>query len=101
MVNGVDVNLQQVKAGVAWWYRDYAKEQSPEDRRLYEQAEQQARMQRVGLWRDAEPIPPWDWRHGAGVAANQSCQCDSGTNCTGPKGGNYCTTANGSKTYKK
>ena len=46
-VNGVDVSLEQVKAGMAWWYRKYAKEQSPTDRRLYEQAEQQAQAQRI------------------------------------------------------
>lgn len=51
MVNGVDTNLEQVKAGMAWWYRDYAKEQSLADRRLYEQAEQQAKVQKIGLWR--------------------------------------------------
>lgn len=48
-VDGVDANLEQVRAGMAWWYRKYAKEQSPADRRLYEQAEQQAQAQRLGL----------------------------------------------------
>lgn len=58
----LDAGLGQVTAGLAWWYRKYAKEQSAEDARSYETAEQEARASHVGLWRDAEPIPPWDWR---------------------------------------
>jgi len=26
------------------------------------EAEQQAKAQRRGLWRDADPEPPWEWR---------------------------------------
>ena len=39
LVDGHDVNLEQVCAGMAWWYRQYAKEQTPDDRQLYESAE--------------------------------------------------------------
>lgn len=105
-VNGVDASLEQVKAGMAWWYRKYAKEQSPADQRLYEQAEQQARAKRAGLWADANPVPPWDFRHGTGNAAPESkatsgeqCPCGTGAVCTGPKGGRFCTTASGGKKY--
>jgi hypothetical protein len=35
LVNGVDVCLEQAKAGFAWHYRKYEHEQSPEDRKLY------------------------------------------------------------------
>lgn len=59
----VDVNLEQVRAGLAWWYMQYAREQSPARREAYALAEQEAQEGRVGLWRDAEPIPPWEWRH--------------------------------------
>ena len=62
MINGVDANLAQVKAGMAWWYEKYRKEQSPADQRLYAEAEQQARVGRVGLWRDPLPVAPWEWR---------------------------------------
>jgi endonuclease YncB( thermonuclease family) len=58
----LDAGLGQVTAGFAWWYRKYAKEQSSEDARSYETAEQEARTRSVGLWRDADPVPPWDWR---------------------------------------
>jgi endonuclease YncB( thermonuclease family) len=63
MVDGQDTNLAQVKAGMAWWYRAYAKEQIPEHRAQYQAAEMDAQRQRIGLWRDAEPVPPWEWRH--------------------------------------
>lgn len=54
--------LAQVSQGLAWWYRAYANEQAPADRGRYEAAENEARARRVGLWRDPDPIPPWDWR---------------------------------------
>lgn len=62
LVDGHDVNLEQVRAGFAWWYREYAKEQKPEDRALYELAEKAAREGKLGLWADPRPKPPWEWR---------------------------------------
>ncbi len=62
LVNGRDINIEQIRSGMAWWYEKYRKEQSASDQRMYAQAEQEARAQRVGLWRDADPVPPWDWR---------------------------------------
>lgn len=59
----IDAGLEQIRSGLAWWYRQYAKEQAPEDRKLYETAEMQARESQVGLWRDPDPVPPWDYRH--------------------------------------
>jgi len=57
-----DVGLEQIRAGLAWWYRAYAKEQSPEGQRAYEMAEQNARAGKAGLWADTKPVPPWEWR---------------------------------------
>lgn len=62
MVDGVDANLEQVRAGLAWHYKQYQKEQSAEDRVTYSLAEEQARVTRKGLWHDEAPMPPWDWR---------------------------------------
>ena len=56
-LEGVNVNLTMVKAGHAWWYRQYAG-RDPELRA----AEQDARGAQRGLWGNAAPIPPWDWR---------------------------------------
>ena len=60
----LDAGLAQLTVGLAWWYRKYAKEQSPEAAGRYEFAEQEARAKRAGLWADGQPIPPWDWRKG-------------------------------------
>ena len=61
----LDAGLAQVTAGLAWWYRKYAKEQSAEDAQRYELAEQEARSHGVGLWSDGQPMAPWDWRKAA------------------------------------
>ncbi len=63
LVNGRDVNLVQVERGMAWFYRQYKREQSPNDQRLYEAAEDAARAGKRGLWRDADSVPPWEFRH--------------------------------------
>jgi endonuclease YncB( thermonuclease family) len=61
-VDGVDANLEQVREGSAWVYTQYLRELPVEDRRLYLEAERQARSEHRGLWRDAHPEPPWQWR---------------------------------------
>lgn len=61
-VNGTDVGFEQVRAGMAWHYKAYSKEQSPEDRATYSAAEDEARLARRGLWADKSPQPPWDYR---------------------------------------
>ena len=66
----LDANQAQLIAGMAWWYRYYSKQQSPEDRHLYELAEDQAKATKSGLWADANPAPPWDYRKGKKKNAN-------------------------------
>ncbi|MDP3778406.1 thermonuclease family protein [Methylotenera sp.] len=61
-VNGKDVNLNQIKRGLAWHYKKYENEQDVEDRSIYANAEYLAQRDKIGLWFDANPIPPWDFR---------------------------------------
>lgn len=63
-VEGQDLGLEQIRAGMAWWYRQYAKEQKEKERDDYERAESEAKYKRSGLWNSKEPMPPWEWRHG-------------------------------------
>jgi endonuclease YncB( thermonuclease family) len=63
LLSGKDINIEQVKSGLAWHYKKYAKEQPAEDQRTYSVAEEQARAQKVGLWGEPEPVAPWDFRH--------------------------------------
>lgn len=58
----LDAGLALVTQGMAWWYRAYARDQAPKARGQYEFAEQEASAKRAGLWRDAAPVPPWEWR---------------------------------------
>lgn len=60
--NGADVCLEQITRGMAWHYKQYANEQSSEDRYSYANAEQAAMAAHVGLWSEDQPTPPWAWR---------------------------------------
>ena len=53
-LNGKDINAQMVENGYAWAYRKFSKK--------YTAHESKAKSQKLGLWRDKEPIPPWEWR---------------------------------------
>ena len=57
-VVGLNVEVEQVQRGLAWVYRQY----HHDSQLLVLEAE--ARAARRGLWAAANPIPPWDWRHG-------------------------------------
>lgn len=58
-----DICLEQIRRGMAWHYKQYQCDQSTEDRRAYAAAEDSARANHVGLWRDANPVPPREFRH--------------------------------------
>ena len=54
--NQVDASLYLVELGLAWHNARYVS-----DVALYN-AEINARVKRLGLWADDNPIPPWVWR---------------------------------------
>ncbi len=60
-VDGVNVNEEIIKEGYGWLYRKYCKASFCDD---WIQLEERARNARLGLWRDKEPVPPWDLRRG-------------------------------------
>ena len=51
---GLNISLEQIKSGYAWAYRT-------KDPELIN-AETIARSQKLGLWSDPNPIPPWIFR---------------------------------------
>jgi endonuclease YncB( thermonuclease family) len=55
-VNGENVNRQMIADGLAWHYTRYSKDSG------LASAERAAREARRGLWADARPVPPWEWR---------------------------------------
>lgn len=54
--DGLNVNEELIKAGLAWHYKQYSKN---EDLGILEQ---EAREKKVGLWADKNPQAPWEWR---------------------------------------
>jgi endonuclease YncB( thermonuclease family) len=55
--DGTDANTEQVRRGYAWTYTRYTRVDSP-----LHAMESEARAANRGLWADATPVPPWDWR---------------------------------------
>ena len=57
-VGSTHVNRELVAKGLAWRYVQYDKKGD------FTQVEQAAKTARKGLWGDANPVPPWEWRKG-------------------------------------
>ena len=57
-----DINLEMIKAGAAWHYIKYQADQLEEDRILYSHHEQLAQKNKRGLWKEGDPLAPWQWR---------------------------------------
>jgi micrococcal nuclease len=53
---GVDVGSHMVSSGHAWAFDRYVKNKNLF---VYQQS---AKQMQLGLWQDANPIPPWIWR---------------------------------------
>lgn len=51
-----NVNMELVKAGLAWHYTTYSSDSS------YNNAEKTARIGKAGIWSEENPTPPWIWR---------------------------------------
>ena len=60
--SGMDLGLVMVERGMAWHYKQYQRDQEPEDRRKYSLAEEAARDARRGLWADGAAVAPWNYR---------------------------------------
>ena len=59
----MDAGLAQLSAGLAWHYKQYAKQRPRGERERYAAAETEAHLRRLGLWADPHPTAPWEWRH--------------------------------------
>ena len=56
LIDKRDVNLELLEVGAVWHYTAYDR-----NKRLRE-AEASARAAKEGLWKDPNPMAPWDWR---------------------------------------
>lgn len=57
LLDGVDINLEQIKRGMAWAYEQYVKDGN------YFREERRARGNKIGLWSESLRTAPWVWRH--------------------------------------
>jgi endonuclease YncB( thermonuclease family) len=57
--NGQDINLEMVRLGYAWAFRRFLEMPHASE---YISAENEARKNKRGLWKDTNPTPPWEFR---------------------------------------
>ena len=55
--DGRNLNYAIVGNGFGWWYEQYAGKETQ-----LKALQEKARKKRVGLWRDKDPVPPWEFR---------------------------------------
>ena len=55
--NGTEASRFMVQSGAAWVYERYNTDKS------LPALQREAQEQKRGLWADANPVPPWEWRH--------------------------------------
>ncbi len=60
--NQVDIGLQVIRDGAAWYDEKNGRSLTEAERDVYAAAEQAARSELRGLWQDGSPMPPWEWR---------------------------------------
>ncbi len=58
-VGGKCVNEELIKAGLAWVHIRYCREKICDS---WRRRERKARKRKLGLWHDANPAPPWEWK---------------------------------------
>ena len=51
-----NLGKELVRNGLAWHFKRYSKSEN------YADLEAAARKKKIGLWRDKDPIAPWNWR---------------------------------------
>jgi endonuclease YncB( thermonuclease family) len=56
----LNANEKIVRDGYAWVYKRYCKKPFCED---WLMLESNAREEKLGLWQQVQPVPPWDFRH--------------------------------------
>lgn len=52
-----NINLYMLETGNAWWYKQYSKHNIE-----FKIAEEKAKLEKLGLWKEKNPTPPWIYR---------------------------------------
>ena len=58
--DGTNLNEELVRVGLAWVYTRYCDEEPMCS--WWDRLQEKARDNKVGLWADKDPVPPWEWR---------------------------------------
>lgn len=74
-----NINLIMVKSGMAWAYKEYLTSH------IYTDAEGDAIIHEMGLWRSENPIYPSDWRRGVREAEEEITSVNKKTPTVGKK----------------
>lgn len=61
--NDLDICLALIKTGWVWHYKHFESEQSRVERDAYSQAELEAKAKKIGIWKEINQIPPWEFRN--------------------------------------
>lgn len=83
--DGTNINQKMVQDGYAWVYRKYCKIAFCSQ---WLRLERDAREQKLGLWSDPHPVPPWEWRHGKKTTTNHNTESSAQFGPCGTK--RYC-----------
>lgn len=57
-----DLGLVMIEEGMVWFFRRYQSDLTQEQRQAYDAAEKSAQRAQRGLWQEADPVPPWEFR---------------------------------------
>jgi len=60
--NQLDIGLQVIRDGAAWYDKTSGYKLTDVERGVYAEAQQLARDEMRGIWKDGSPMPPWEWR---------------------------------------
>lgn len=55
-VEGKSLNEEMIRAGLAWHYKQYSSDSN------LAVLEREAQQEKMGLWVDPQPVPPWEFR---------------------------------------
>lgn len=64
LVGDEDIGLKQILNGHAWFYPQYARTLTPDQKQSYEDAMTAAKLNKRGIWSRKKPIRPSLWRRG-------------------------------------
>jgi endonuclease YncB( thermonuclease family) len=63
LMGDMDIGAQMIRDGVAWYDKSDERMLSETERQLYALSMDAARNEHRGLWQDAAPVAPWDYRN--------------------------------------